>query len=126
MSADDCSDFGVRVMRVEDLTVVALTGEWDVLARDTLHDVLLTTEPATDIVIDARAASFFDSSALSQFVSFFKRVTERGRRFELLAGGSNILRLLEITNLDEVLLPPPERKAFLEEHIPYAGNGLTR
>ena len=114
----DYCDFGVRVMKVEDLTVVALSGEWDVLARDALHDVLLATDLANDIVIDARAASFFDSSALSQFVTFFKLVTERGRRFELLAGNSNILRMLEITNLAEVLLPPPDRQAFLEEHIP--------
>ena len=97
---------------------MALTGEWDVLARDTLHDVLLTTDLSNDIVIDARAASFFDSSALSQFVTFFKLVTDRGRRFELLAGNSNILRMLEITDLAEVLLPPLDRKAFLEEHIP--------
>lgn len=43
---------------------------------------------------------------------------ERGRRFELLAGHSNILRILEITELKDVLLPPLERAAFLEERIP--------
>lgn len=115
---EDSFDFGVRVVKLDELTVVALTGEWDVLARDTLHDVLLTIDPTTDVVVDARAASFFDSSALSQFVAFFKLVTQRGRRFELLAGHSNILRILEITELKDILLPPPERMTFLEERIP--------
>jgi hypothetical protein len=50
----------------------------------------------------------------------------RERRFELLAGNSNILRILEMTNLSEALLPPPDRQAFLEEHIPSIGDGLTR
>ncbi len=117
---DECSDFGVKVVKLDELTVVTLTGEWDVFARDALHDVLLTAAAATDIVVDARAASFFDSTALSQFVTFFKLVTQRGGRFELLVGNSNILRILEITELKGMLLPSLDRKAFLEEHLPPA------
>ena len=114
---DDYTDFSVRVTNVDGMTVVALTGEWDVYARDALHDALSTNGTKSDVVIDARSANFFDSSALSEFVTFFKRVTERGRRFELLIGNSNIERILEITGLLDVLVPPPDRIAYLEEHV---------
>ena len=114
---DDNSDFSVKVRKVEGTIVVSLGGEWDVYARDALHDALSCTGTQTDVVIDARAASFFDSSALSEFVTFFKRVTAAGHRFELLIGNSNIQRILDMTGLSDVLLPSPERLAVLEEQV---------
>jgi len=116
MQHDD-SDFSVKVSKIEGAIVVSLGGEWDVYARDALHDALSCTGTQADVVIDARAASFFDSSALSEFVAFFKRVTAGGRRFELLVGNSNIQRILDITGLSSVLLPSPDRLAVLEERI---------
>lgn len=115
---DEYTDFSVRVTKVDEMTVVALTGEWDVFARDALHDALSVNGTKSDVVVDARAANFFDSSALSEFVTFFKRLTQQGRRFELLIGSSNIERILEMTGLYDLLVPPPDRTAFLEEHVP--------
>jgi anti-anti-sigma factor len=117
MPVDDSSDFGVRVSHLDGMTVVTLTGEWDVFARDTLHDALSTNGVKSDVVVDARSASFFDSTALSEFVTFFKRVTEDGRRFELLIGNSNIERLLDMTGLRAMLVPSSDRVAFLERRL---------
>ncbi|HEY1975755.1 MAG TPA: STAS domain-containing protein [Candidatus Baltobacteraceae bacterium] len=114
---DGYSDFSVKVTKAEGTIVVSLSGDWDVYARDALHDALSCTGSRNDVVIDARRASFFDSSALSEFVTFFKRVTEQGQRFELLVGNSNILRILEMTGLSNVLLPSPDRIAMLQERI---------
>jgi anti-anti-sigma factor len=114
----DAFDFSVKVTKVDGTIVVTLAGEWDVFARDALHEVLQASGTESDIVVDARAASFFDSTALSQFVTFFKRVTEGGRRFEILIGSSNLDRILEMTGLHQMLVPPPDRLAFLEEHLP--------
>lgn len=114
---DEYSDFSVEVTKVEETIVVALAGEWDVYARDALHDALSSAGSASDVVIDVREASFFDSSALSEFVSFFKRVTGRGRRFELLIGNSNIQRILDMTGLSNLFLPSADRLAFLQERI---------
>jgi anti-anti-sigma factor len=115
---DDLIDFGVKVTKVDGITVVVLSGEWDVFARDALHDILSSSGTTCDVVIDARNASFFDSTALSEFVTFFKRITAAGSKFELLVGGSNIMRLLEMTGLREMLVPPPERVAYLEHRLP--------
>ena len=115
---DEYRNFSVKVMSVNGLSVVALFGEWDLSSRDDLHDALSLTGTLRDVVVDARAANFFDSTALSEFVAFFKRVTDRGRRFELLIGNSNIGRLLELTGLRDVLLPSAERRAFLEKQVP--------
>lgn len=115
---DQYTDFGVKVTKVDDVIVVVLSGEWDIFARDALHEVLSTHGTLGDVVIDARAASFFDSSALSEFVVFFKRVTRDGHRFELLIGNSNIQRLLEMTGLADVMLPSDDRLAYLQEHVP--------
>lgn len=114
---DPYSDFSAKVTSVDGLSVVALSGEWDVLSKDALHDALSATGTKRDVVVDARDANFFDSSALAEFISFYKRATQRGKRFELLIGNSNLEKILEMTGLAAVLLPPPDRLAYLEQRI---------
>jgi anti-anti-sigma factor len=118
---DDVSDCSVYVKKYNGMIVVTLAGEWDFYARDALHEALIASDSNSDVVVDARAANFFDSSALSELVTFFKRITSTGRRFELLVGNSNLERLLNMTGLKELLLPAPDRVAFLEEHVPVNG-----
>lgn len=115
---DEYCDFSVKVKKFNGMIVVTLQGEWDFYARDALHEALLASDANSDVVVDARSASFFDSSALSELLAFFKRVTATGRRFELLIGNSNLERLLKMTGLKDLLLPLPDRVAFLEEHVP--------
>ena len=116
MDAD--APFILRVSALADATVLTLRGDWDLYAKDELHAALASLGTASDVAIDVRAASFFDSTALAEFVTFFKRLTARGKRFELLVGGSNIGRILEVTGLSHVLVPVPDRLAYLEEHLP--------
>ena len=118
---EESADFSVTVAEAGGMIVVSLAGEWDIFARDALHDALLTAGMSGDVVVDARSASFFDSTALSEFVTFFKRVTSGGGRFELLIGNSNIRRILEMTGLSDMLLPSPDRLAVLQERIERSG-----
>lgn len=57
---DEYCDFSVKVTKIQETIVVSLAGDWDVFARDALHDALSCTGTQADVVVDARNASFFD------------------------------------------------------------------
>ena len=118
MTEDDREDFRVNVAWLDGVAVVALFGEWDLYSKERLHDAMSAVGASHDIVIDVRGASFFDSSALGELITFYKRVRERGKQLEVVAGSSNMERLLELTGLRNVLVPPPDRLAYLQEHLP--------
>jgi len=123
---DEFCDFTVEVRSVGGFSVVALSGDWDLFAKGALHDALSAVGTTSDVIVDARAANFFDSSALGEFIAFFKRLNESGHRFELLIGSSNIERILEMTGLKNVLLPSQERLALLQEVVSSDNAALKR
>jgi anti-anti-sigma factor len=118
MGMDKEADASVTVTWLDGVAIVALGGEWDLYRKEQLHDAMSTIGQQADVVVDIRRASFFDSSALGEMIAFFKRITHDGHRFELLVGNSNMVRLLELTGLRDLLVPTPDRLAFLEEHLP--------
>ena len=101
----------------DDCTVLTLAGEWDVACRQRLHDTLLSLGTLRDVVVDLRQASFFDSSALGELISGYKRISEAGRRFETMVGSSNMRRLLEMTNLERLIGMAPDRQAEIERRL---------
>jgi len=116
MNADEA--FRIEISEVEGVTVVALNGDWDLSNKDRLHDALLSLGTKHDVVVDLRAASFFDSSSLGELISLHNRLTAEGHRVEALVGTSNMQRLLELTNLDTMFRIDPERAAFFTERLP--------
>lgn len=110
-------EFRVAVSTFEDTPLVTLRGEWDIACRESLHDALLKLGADQDVVIDLREASFFDSSALGELITFQKRLANRGHRLEALVGSSNMRRLLELTGLDEMLGATPQRERYLSTRL---------
>ncbi|MBV8344089.1 MAG: STAS domain-containing protein [Candidatus Eremiobacteraeota bacterium] len=102
----------------EGVRVVTLFGEWDVANRERLHEALLSLGPDKDVVVDLRAASFFDSTALAELIMLYKRLADGGRRLEALVGDSNMRRLLELTSLDALFGVSAQRATYLREHLP--------
>jgi anti-anti-sigma factor len=115
---DRDDEFDVNIVWLEGTALVALSGEWDLYSKERLHDMMSTIGTLSDVVVDVRGATFFDSSALGELVAFYKRLKEAGRRFEVITTNSNMEHLLEMTGLRAILEPTPDRLAYLQEHLP--------
>ncbi|WP_432058522.1 STAS domain-containing protein [Streptomyces sp. bgisy022] len=109
------SDFsgrpGVRLREstVAGTVIVAPHGELDLLTAPALAARLdaLTAGPSPDVVVDLRAVSFIDCSALGVLCRARNRVRIRGGRLRLVSRSPGFRRLLHHTRLGGVfdLLP---------------------
>lgn len=108
----------VCTSRFEGARVVTLRGEWDVASRERLRGALQGLGIDGDVLVDLRQASFFDSTALSELIALYKRLSAAGHRVEALVGESSMRRLLELTSLDGLLGVSPERARYLIERLP--------
>lgn len=90
-------------------TVVELQGEIDLaVVLDTTPQLYaLTTAPAPQLVADLRPVTFIDCSGLALLVDIRSRVLASGGSFTMVCADPRVLRLLQITGLDDVLTPVP-------------------
>ena len=109
---------GVANAAFEGASVITLRGEWDVATRERLRAALQDAGTDGDVIVDLRQATFFDSTALAELISLYKRLNAAGRRLEALVGESNMRRLLELTSLDSLLGVSSERARYLSENLP--------
>ncbi|HEV3090160.1 MAG TPA: STAS domain-containing protein [Candidatus Cybelea sp.] len=114
----DDPDQSIATSSFENVRVITLRGEWDVSNREQLREALGGCASEGDVLVDLRAASFFDSTALAELISLYKRLTGSGRRLEALVGNSNMRRLLELTSLDNLIGVSHERARYLNENLP--------
>ncbi|MEU5538791.1 STAS domain-containing protein [Streptomyces sp. NPDC020362] len=82
-------------------TVVALQGDVDLLAAQTLVDRLdaLTAQPRHDLVIDLRQVVFIDCTGLGVLCRTRNRALARRGRLRLVTDSVDFLRLLRTTGL---------------------------
>lgn len=116
MQTDDDQEILISTFEGED--VVSLRGEWDVSNRGRLGQALSSVGTQGNVLVDLRAASFFDSTALAELIILYRRLTAAGRRLEALVGDSNMRRLLELTSLDGLLGVSEQRERYLREALP--------
>jgi anti-sigma B factor antagonist len=86
---------------------VALTGEIDLAGADELLRLLVTEldGPGVTMVVGELAdVDFLDSAGLGAFVGAYNHAVRVGRRFHLINPGRSVLRVLEISGVDEVLV----------------------
>lgn len=113
-------DQAIETSTFEEMKVITLCGEWDVSTRERLRDCFVSLGTDSDVLVDLRQASFFDSTALAELIALYKRLTGAGRRLEALVGDSNMRRLLELTSLDGLLGVSTQRARYLSEQLPSA------
>jgi anti-sigma B factor antagonist len=101
---------GVSHLRVStsitgDTAVVALEGELDLAGATSLEQELAApaTDAASALVIDLRRVEFMDSSGLRVIAVTLQRAQERGRRFALVPGAAQVMRVFDITRMRERL-----------------------
>lgn len=96
--------------------VVTVSGELDVATVPGLGDALarVLNEGAHEVVVDLLAVPFVDSVALGLLVETSRRMDARGGVFRIVCDDRRIVRIIEITGLNRVLLCHPTLREALE------------
>jgi anti-sigma B factor antagonist len=80
--------------------VIALAGELDLAGAAALeHELGALDAPA--LVVDLRGLEFMDSSGLRAIVVSAQRAQDAGRRFALIPGAAQVMRVFDITRMRE-------------------------
>ncbi len=82
--------------------VIALGGELDVAGVAALHREIEALETEA-IVVDLRGLAFMDSSGLRALVVSAQRAQDAGRRFALVPGAAQVMRVFDLTRMRERL-----------------------
>jgi anti-sigma B factor antagonist len=82
--------------------VVALEGDLDLAGAATLERELAGLQDAT-VVVDLRGLGFIDSSGLRALAVAALRAKGAGRRFALVPGAAQVMRVFDITRMRERL-----------------------
>jgi anti-sigma B factor antagonist len=80
--------------------VIALAGELDLAGASGLERELRVID-APALVVDLRGLEFMDSSGLRAIVVSAQHAQDAGRRFALIAGAAQVMRVFEITRMRE-------------------------
>jgi anti-anti-sigma factor len=85
--------------------VIELEGELDLAGATALEQELAQPEAdaARAVVLDLRGVEFMDSSGLRVIALTLQRSQERGRRFALVPGAAQVMRVFDITRMRERL-----------------------
>jgi anti-sigma B factor antagonist len=85
--------------------VIAVGGELDMGASPDLRGTIdgALESGVSLLVMDLTELTFIDSTGISTLVAAFRRLSESGGSLELVCSDRNVLRVLELTGLDEVL-----------------------
>lgn len=84
--------------------VVSPHGEMDLATHTQLLTVLeeLLEAGKVDVVVDLTHTTFLDSTALGTLISARRRAVEREGSFSIVCSNPRLLRIFEVTRLDQV------------------------
>jgi anti-sigma B factor antagonist len=97
-------DFALETSRSGERTVIAVSGDLDVLTAPQLRDQLIEAVEGgrRRLLVDLTGCTFVDSSGLSALVSGLKRLRSLQGDLELVCPPGNVRRLVELVALDQV------------------------
>jgi anti-sigma B factor antagonist len=104
---DEDATLTLRVKRAESKLVIWIGGELDIYTsarlRRCFRDQLVDDAAfPRHVVLDLGDLDFVDSTGLQAVVAIAKELRARGRDLTLLSPGHRVLRVLEMTGLDQV------------------------
>lgn len=93
-----------------DVAVVTVGGEIDLYTAPQLRNELVGAleEGARRLVVDMSRTEFCDSTGISVLLSAMKRARDKGGDLELVAPKPAVMKVLEVTGLDEVFTIHPD------------------
>jgi len=94
--------------------VVAFEGDLDLAAIGVFDEAIAAAAGDAGIVVDLSRVRFIDSSGIHALVRTRAATAERGAGFELVvAAGSAVERVLDMSGLRDALGPRPDRESAL-------------
>ena len=97
-------DFHLEVSRSGQHSVIAVSGDLDVLTAPRLRDRLgeFLDRGERHLLVDLTPCEFIDSSGMSALVTALKRARAEGGDLGLICPRGNVRRLIEVVALDQV------------------------
>lgn len=104
-------DLTIDVQTAERSATVTLLGDLDVAGVDEFRRMVddLLRDGHVELVLDLNKLGFLDSSGLGALISARRRTYAAGGGLTLVCDDNQVLRVLEITNLDRVFRIVPSR-----------------
>jgi anti-sigma B factor antagonist len=97
-------DFDVELVPVRDgVYVVRVIGDLDMATAPTLEERFASVGSASRLVIDLTQCTFLDSAAVRLLTTIARDSNTAGTPLALVASDPGILRVLEITAVDDIL-----------------------
>ncbi|GIO24313.1 STAS domain-containing protein [Oceanobacillus sp. J11TS1] len=98
-------DLSISMNENRNVKVLEVSGEIDAFTAPDLKESLmpLVKESDNQIVVDLEDVQYMDSTGLGVFVSALKTSKENGSHFTLKNVQERVLRIFEITGLDEII-----------------------
>ena len=95
------SHLNLRVLALERGNVVTASGEIDLLTADQL-DQAINQFPNGDVIVDFANVDFIDLTGLKVLVTADRQLARRNARLVIRNASATVMRLMEITGLDDV------------------------
>ena len=83
-------------------TILRISGELDINARDDLRDALLLALGDGDVVVDLQEVSFLDSEALGALIDGFNASRARGAGFRVRNSRNVVDRVLTVSGAKDL------------------------
>jgi anti-sigma B factor antagonist len=124
MEVGGSPSFSALLSEVQGVTVLRVSGELDLhsapLFQEALERAVTAAEraegPASRVlVVDLSEAEFMDSAGISTLIRSTQRFQDSGGEIRLAVLGGEVLRLLEVTGLDEALRVYPDALSAIED-----------
>ena len=105
--------------------VVSVMGEVDLATMPALAQTLgdVADDRTGDVIVDLTGCRFLDSRGLGALIAIRVRLERSDRRLALVLANQSVLRIFEITQLDEVFEIYPSLRAALDRDGIGNGNG---
>jgi anti-sigma B factor antagonist len=102
----DADEFSVDVALVDGTVIITVKGDLDMATVPALESALDELDHAHQVVIDATDLAFMDSSGLRLLTQSALSRFKSGGSVRIRNAPSHVLRVLQITDLADVLLEP--------------------
>ena len=105
--------------------VVSVMGEVDLATVPALAQTLggVADDRTGDVIVDLTGCRFLDSRGLGALITIRARLERSDRRLALVLANQSVLRIFEITQLDELFEIYPSLRAALDRDSNGNGNG---
>ena len=113
-------DFRLEVAERETWLVVTVAGEVDVATAPRFREMLIgqIAEGRHRVVVDMTWVDFIDSTGLGVLIGGLKRIRSHGGELRLVIDDPRVLKVFDITGLDQIYAIHPSLDAALDTPVP--------